>query len=233
MDYYKIYEQLITRAIDREIIEGYKESHHIVPKCMGGPDTQDNLVDLTAEEHYVAHQLLVKMYPEESSLIYACHMMRCANSEIKRNNKIYGWVRRRYSTVCKKRIGKKNGSYGRSWYHSPETLESGKFLKEEVPDGWIKGRTPKRRCIVCSAPTSTKYGKLCSEHLEKSIDVRLASAKEERKRNHPLVQREDEFLKAYEEFGSINKAVQHLGFDKAEGSLYYRAKELLEQNNRL
>jgi hypothetical protein len=31
---------------------------------MDGSDLVSNLVYLTPEEHYVAHQLLVKMYPE-------------------------------------------------------------------------------------------------------------------------------------------------------------------------
>ena len=40
----------------------YKEAHHIVPKCLGGSNEHDNLVDLTAREHYIAHILLAKIY---------------------------------------------------------------------------------------------------------------------------------------------------------------------------
>lgn len=143
MDYKKHYDLLIERAKARQLI-GYVERHHIVPRCMGGSNSKSNLVKLTAEEHYVAHQLLVKMYPENDSLAYAVYKMTITSKVMKRNNKSYGWVKRKYQSVCKKRIGKKNPSYGRSWYHCPNTLESGKFLSKDIPTGWIKGRRVKQ-----------------------------------------------------------------------------------------
>ena len=36
----------------------YKERHHIIPKCMGGSDDEDNLIDFNAREHYNAHKIL-------------------------------------------------------------------------------------------------------------------------------------------------------------------------------
>ena len=39
----------------------YVEKHHIIPKSLGGTDDKENLVYLTAREHYIAHLLLVKM----------------------------------------------------------------------------------------------------------------------------------------------------------------------------
>ena len=38
--------------------EEYKERHHIIPKCMGGNDDEDNLIDLSAREHFYAHRML-------------------------------------------------------------------------------------------------------------------------------------------------------------------------------
>jgi hypothetical protein len=61
MNYSKHYNLLITRAKGR-LIEGYKEIHHILPKSIGGTDDLDNLVNLTAREHYIAHILLAKIY---------------------------------------------------------------------------------------------------------------------------------------------------------------------------
>ncbi len=57
MDHHKAYERLYERAIDRELDE-YTEVHHIVPRCIGGDNSKSNLVRLTPEEHFVAHQLL-------------------------------------------------------------------------------------------------------------------------------------------------------------------------------
>ena len=65
---------------------------------MNGDDSDDNLVKLTAEEHYVAHQLLVKMYPENRKLIYAANMMtRSSPTTPRTHNKQYGWLRRKFA----------------------------------------------------------------------------------------------------------------------------------------
>lgn len=63
MNYQKHYELLIERAKSRTLA-GYFERHHIIPKCMGGSDEPENIANLAPEEHFVAHQLLVKIYPE-------------------------------------------------------------------------------------------------------------------------------------------------------------------------
>ena len=48
--------------------EEYHEKHHIVPKCMGGTNEEDNLIDLFAHEHYEAHRLLAIENPENDKL---------------------------------------------------------------------------------------------------------------------------------------------------------------------
>ena len=62
MDYQRIYNSLIANAILRKNIDGYKESHHIKPKSIGGTDDYWNLVKLTAREHFIAHVLLAKIH---------------------------------------------------------------------------------------------------------------------------------------------------------------------------
>ena len=62
MDYRSIYDKLMLRAKSRTLIDGYKEIHHIIPKSMGGTNSQENLVALTAREHFIAHVLLAKLY---------------------------------------------------------------------------------------------------------------------------------------------------------------------------
>lgn len=94
MNYQKHYDILITRARTR-ILEGYTERHHILPKCMGGTDHLANLVELTPEEHYVAHQLLVKIYPDEGKLTYAVKRMCTGHQQ----NKLYGWLKKRHSAA--------------------------------------------------------------------------------------------------------------------------------------
>jgi hypothetical protein len=96
MNYEKIYESIITRAKTRSFPNCYTEKHHIIPRCMGGGDEESNLAILTPEEHYVAHQLLVKIHPDHYGLIKAANMMTvCADNQI-RNNKVFGWIRRKW-----------------------------------------------------------------------------------------------------------------------------------------
>ena len=94
MDYLKIYDKLIERARTRKL-NIYVERHHIIPVCMNGSDDPENLVELTPEEHYVAHQLLVKIHPDNDKLVYAVHMM-CMPRPGRMNNKLHGWLKRKY-----------------------------------------------------------------------------------------------------------------------------------------
>tara|TARA_R110000822_G_scaffold309985_1_gene440848 strand:+ start:630 stop:1286 length:657 start_codon:yes stop_codon:yes gene_type:complete len=99
MNYKLIYEQLVTRGQERPELAGYKERHHIIPKCMGGGDDEENLVDLTPEEHFLAHLLLVKMHPDNikpvKAAMFMIHISQKGNSRRDRSgNKQYGWLRR-------------------------------------------------------------------------------------------------------------------------------------------
>lgn len=58
----------------------YHERHHIVPKCMGGTNDEDNLIDLFAREHFIAHQLLAEENPDNLSLVYAYGCMAWAEN---------------------------------------------------------------------------------------------------------------------------------------------------------
>lgn len=75
MNYQKIYDALIAKAQARNVLLEYKESHHILPRCMGGLDLPCNLVDLTAREHFIAHLLLAHIY-NNAKLWVAVIMMK-------------------------------------------------------------------------------------------------------------------------------------------------------------
>lgn len=96
MYYQKHYDELINRARDR-YIEEYTERHHIIPLCIGGTDNEENLVDLIPEEHYIAHQLLVKLYPGNRKILWAVHRMSSNSYKNPRNHTLYGWIRRKVS----------------------------------------------------------------------------------------------------------------------------------------
>lgn len=55
--------------------EEYHERHHIRPKCIGGTNDEENLIDLFAKEHFIAHKLLALENPNTSCLVQAYSAM--------------------------------------------------------------------------------------------------------------------------------------------------------------
>ena len=74
MNYQKIYDQIIDRAKVRKL-EGYGENHHIIPKCMGGTNKKENIVKLTAREHFICHWILTRIFPSNIKIFYAFSSM--------------------------------------------------------------------------------------------------------------------------------------------------------------
>lgn len=62
MDYHRIYREFIADRKAKPKPNGYTERHHILPRSLGGGDGSNNLIDLTAEDHFFAHLLLAKIH---------------------------------------------------------------------------------------------------------------------------------------------------------------------------
>ncbi len=110
MNYQLIYNAIIDKGNGRTKVKigtanyVYYEYHHKIPKCVGGTDEKSNIVCLTPEEHWVAHLLLVKMYPGNDKLVFACQAMSMAGGNNKRTtNKLFGWIRKAYSKAASDR----------------------------------------------------------------------------------------------------------------------------------
>lgn len=177
MNYTTIYNNLIQRAVNRSL-DGYRESHHIIPKCLGGNDTKENLVDLTPEEHYIAHLLLMKIYPENNSLIHAAVMMTVKGKDQVRNNKLHGWLRRKHSlAISINQSGKGNSQFGKYWICNVSTNEVVRTTSKEIPMGWIRGKTGFTTCEVCGNNSGSKQRRFCSEHRPKSIAPKTTMSK--------------------------------------------------------
>ena len=80
MNYASHYCALISKRLKNTITKNdcYCEMHHIIPKSEGGLDEPENLVNLTAREHYVAHHLLAHIYNDEKMWL-AIHMLSHSN----------------------------------------------------------------------------------------------------------------------------------------------------------
>ena len=75
MNYKRLYDELIHKAKERDVVDGYTEIHHIIPKSEGGSNDKDNLVVLTGREHFIAHKLLWMVEPNNYSRAATYHMM--------------------------------------------------------------------------------------------------------------------------------------------------------------
>jgi hypothetical protein len=66
------HDNIITKAKNRTLT-CYTEKHHILPKCLGGSNNENNLVRLTAKEHFIVHMLLCKFTEGEvkRKMLYA------------------------------------------------------------------------------------------------------------------------------------------------------------------
>ena len=101
--YTRWYNQITDRARFR-IIDSYTETHHINPRSLGGLDDADNLVELTAREHFICHWLLTKMYTGEAKykMINALWMMQSKNNyqdryQTKITSRVYESLRQDYA----------------------------------------------------------------------------------------------------------------------------------------
>jgi hypothetical protein len=96
----------ITENAKFRIIDGYTERHHIHPRSLGGTNDKDNLVNLTAREHFICHWLLTKMHTGEArgKMINALYLMQGKNQYQDRyiNSRVYETLRTEYAQYISK-----------------------------------------------------------------------------------------------------------------------------------
>lgn len=103
--YTRIYYQLIKKRQNEILLkeDAYCETHHIIPKSLGGNNSQDNLVNLLPREHFIAHLLLTKMVNSTNDIIrmnWALHRM-CYSCIDYFNSRDYDWYRQRHIRFLK------------------------------------------------------------------------------------------------------------------------------------
>lgn len=174
MDYKRQYDLLIEKARKRGKVEGYKERHHIIPKCMGGGNEKENLVELTAREHYVAHRLLYAHHGTRKLAVAWHSMCRGGNHHTGRifTNRQYERARKAFSESQTKPPKVRTTSVRWSMEHREKLrlAQTGKVATEETRKAMSmagKGRKfneeHKRKIGLASK------GRVCSEETRKKI----------------------------------------------------------------
>lgn len=87
------YDDLINfakpRGLNKKDLDGYFEAHHIVARCLGGNDSEDNLVLLTFKEHILAHLLLHTINPTIYGLTLAFKLLIGVKEKKDLNSDLY------------------------------------------------------------------------------------------------------------------------------------------------
>jgi hypothetical protein len=92
-------------ALSGQVVEGYSEKHHIVPRSHGGSNKKDNLISLTPRQHFIAHRMLWKAYG--GSMARAYFMMSATGKYGKIGSKTYAMAREEYSKQVVIQMAKK------------------------------------------------------------------------------------------------------------------------------
>jgi len=181
MNYRDHYDRLVNRAKNRKL-DGYVEKHHVLPKCLGGSDDPENMVLLTAREHYVAHQLLVKLYPGHRGIAYAALLMtRVGRGEGRVNNRMYGWVRQKYAQA--------QSVWMKKWLNLVGNPSSREEVKRKRSEAWTKDKNPSWKNPnwkgIKAAALKTKGVKQTETH-QKRISESLKKWHENNPGKHPM-----------------------------------------------
>ena len=132
--YTRWYYRIIDRAALRKL-DGYSERHHIMPKSLGGSDKKDNLVRLTAKEHFICHLLLTKMTTGDAKkkMSYALWLIVNMTNNRQTRHKVtsitYERIRTEHSIMLSKEYSGKKKSYS-SFAGKKHSLESLQHMSE-------------------------------------------------------------------------------------------------------
>lgn len=144
----------------------YHERHHIIPKCCGGSNNEENLIDLYAKEHFIAHKLLALENPENINLIRAYNIMAFTKNDSEERYELtpeeYEEVKQTYSKALKE-------------FYKDKTNHPcyGKHISEE------------RKQLISNINKGNKYclGRVLSEETKRKIgDANRNPSSEKRKK---------------------------------------------------
>ena len=111
----------------------YTENHHIVPQSLGGNNKAENIVALTAKEHFICHRLLVKMtsHKNKIKMSYAIRMMMHMENEYQQryaiNSRTYAYI----ISETKRIIGENMKGKHNHFYNKKHSEKSKKVMKEK------------------------------------------------------------------------------------------------------
>ncbi len=169
------YYQIIHCAQKRDVMSEYTEKHHIIPKALGGTNSRENLVCLTAREHFVCHRLLTKMVTGSDKIKMLCAVWAFTRSSEnqsreKINSRTYEIIRSQLALALSlERKGKLNKGkipWNKGLKNIKGTKHSDK-TRAKMKESW-KSR-PARTKEHCTAISQALKGKPLSEETKRKM----------------------------------------------------------------
>jgi hypothetical protein len=222
MNYKKHYDILISRSPKNKPVYGYYECHRIIPGCMNGKYTIDNIVWLTPEEHFVAHQLLYKIY-KTNELLYAINMMTIHNTNNRNNNKRYSWLKKHFSEFHpnktesgRKKLSESMFNYYKSDEYYQISLQRKVKYKEERSclcgcgeKFEVYKKSVKKYCKSSHAPKN--YDKV-----SKTLSYKLS-----------LLSKEDQTLRIKNSFGQSDNVKRGINISKSKKGIKTQQQDIM------
>lgn len=186
MNYQKIYECLVKTRKMNTTPDSYHETHHIVPTSLSGSNDPENLVRLTAREHYVAHRLLEKITDQKYGFHSKQHnsmldaMWLLSHDKIHKkfiNSRTYEYLKKERSIALSKQMsGENNPMYGKNIkdHMTPEKYEQWKKNIKAAGKRRIGRKFSKETCEKISAK---KKGQKHTEETKNKISKKLIGFK--------------------------------------------------------
>jgi len=159
--YYSIIDRAMTRTLGDDIVT---ETHHIIPKSLGGGNEAENLAVLTPREHFICHWLLTKMVQgkDEWKMMNALGFMMWAENDnqerYKVNSRMYEQLKTKHSKLKSiAMMGDRNPNYGKKWLHERKDAHSAKVTGMKL--------TEEQRAKVSASKLGVKRKPFSKEHI--------------------------------------------------------------------
>lgn len=218
--YTKIYNSIVANAKNRTTI-GYAEQHHVIPQSLGGSNKKENLVYLTAREHFICHWLLVKMTEGESrsKMLYALKGMKAQNK-----------YQERYETKITARVYEN--------YRIEHSINHSVVMKSKNLTPWNKGGveiTDEHRSNIINAARARKIDPIKqAEGQRKRIAKIIGQKRSEETRQLMSLKAKGKSKGPMSEEEKVKRSIKQRGVPKPKGfgdKVAERMKETFSKNN--
>lgn len=228
--YFRLYQKILHNCVISP--NEYCESHHIIPRSLGGSNDQSNIKLIPARVHYLCHYLLTKFTTGQAQFAMAkafnmMHTKSSSNEARYTNSRLYAANRKLFReamSVCQS--GSKNSQFATTWMTNQITGVSKRIklcsLEEAVNQYWTVGRKNKQFLTKISESVKTVHTKIKSGELKECNRTKLGLT--------VLIHRDGEIIKTsmlyyYQDYLLDGfKLLKTVGKNKNKSSTYGRVR---------